>query len=242
MLFYFALLCFVFFLRRYLFVLFFSPLMYVYSKLARKKHDLTKSNIDVSPRSETTQSKNLGTTIRRYYSGLYRFYIRILGQTASMSFRIFIYQYILLVRMGKGVVIYHNADFRAPYNIVIGEGSIIGDNAVLDGRNGIIIGSNVNFSSNVSIWTEQHDHRDPYFRCETQIKHPTIIGDRAWIGPNTILLPNVEIGEGSVIAAGAVATTKLESFGIFAGIPAKKIGERNRDLKYVFTGEFLPLN
>ena len=32
----------------------------------------------------------------------------------------------------------------------------------------------------------------------------------------------------------------LEEYGIYVGIPAKKIGERNRELKYEFTGDFLP--
>ena len=45
----------------------------------------------------------------------------------------------------------------------------------MDGRNGIKIGENVVFASNVRIWTEQHDHRDPWFRCETQKHNPVII-------------------------------------------------------------------
>lgn len=44
-----------------------------------------------------------------------------------------------------------------PNNIIIGRGSIIGDQAVLDARNGIELGENVNFSTGVWIWTEQHD-------------------------------------------------------------------------------------
>lgn len=60
------------------------------------------------------------------------------------------------------VVVYYGAEMREPYKIKIGRGSIIGDRAILDGRNGLEIGENVNFSSNVSIWTEQHDHRDAF--------------------------------------------------------------------------------
>lgn len=50
----------------------------------------------------------------------------------------------------------------------------------------------------------------------------------------------MEIGEGAVVAAGAVVTKSVEPYSIVAGIPAKKIGERNRDLKYEMTGEYVP--
>jgi len=140
------------------------------------------------------------------------------------------------MRMGKKSVVYYGTEIREPSNIFIGEGSIIGDNSILDGRNGIKIGKNVVFASNVRIWTEQHDHRDPFFRCETQQHNPVMIDDRAWIGSHTIILHSVHIGEGAVVAAGAVVTHDVRPFTIVAGIPAKEIGERNRDLWYVMDG------
>lgn len=112
----------------------------------------------------------------------------------------------------------------------------IGDKSILDARNGIEIGVNVNFSSNVHIWTEQHYHRDPYFECNSDHSFEVIIENRAWIGPNVTILPKVVIGEGAVVAAGSVVTKNVDPFTIVAGLPAKKIGERNRDLKYVFDG------
>lgn len=84
------------------------------------------------------------------------------------------------------------------------------------------------------------DHRDAFFRCDTQKKTPVKIGNRVWIGPNTLILHSVEIGEGAVIAAGAVVTKSVEPYSIVAGIPAKKIGERNKTLKYEMTGEYVP--
>ena len=65
------------------------------------------------------------------------------------------------------------------------------------------------------------------------------IGNRAWIGPNTVILHSVHIGEGAVVAAGAVVTKDVEAFSIVAGIPAKKIGERNKNLKYKMDGSYL---
>ena len=178
--------------------------------------------------------------LKRYLDGFIRYYDYRVSQVPSHHFRSFVYRYIYCMDLAPKVVVYYGAEMREPYKIKIGRGSIIGDRAILDGRNGLEIGENVNFSSNVSIWTEQHDHRDAFFRCDTQKKTPVKIGNRVWIGPNTLILHSVEIGEGAVIAAGAVVTKSVEPYSIVAGIPAKKIGERNKTLKYEMTGEYVP--
>lgn len=51
-------------------------------------------------------------------------------------------------------------EIRMPYKLKIGRGTIIGDNALLDARSGLYIGNNVNLSSNVSIYTLQHNYRE----------------------------------------------------------------------------------
>ena len=164
------------------------------------------------------------------------YYIYRVSKTPSHHIRNFVYKYVCSLKMGKNAVIYYGAEIREPSNIWIDEGAIIGDNSILDGRNGITVGKNVVFASNVRIWTEQHDHRDPWFRCDTQEHGPVVIDDRAWIGSHTIILHSVHIGEGAVVAAGAVVTHDVPPYTIVAGIPAKKVGDRNRDLRYVFSG------
>lgn len=136
----------------------------------------------------------------------------------------------------KETVIYYGLEFRDGKKLKIGS-SIIGDKALLDSRNGIEIKDNVNISSNVSIYTEQHDHRDPEFKCNSDESFKVVIDDRAWIGPNVIILPGVHIGEGAVVAVGAVVTKSVPPYTIVAGIPAKKIGDRNKNLTYVFDGK-----
>lgn len=179
------------------------------------------------------QSTNKKTIIlpRGLLSSYVRLFIYQTGMIPSHTIRKFVYTEILGVNIGHNVLIYYGAEIRSPKNLKIGNGTIIGDRATLDARNGIVIGSNVNFSSNVSIWTEQHDHRDPYFRC-TQPKKAVEIGDRAWIGSNVEILPNVIIGEGAVCAAGCVVTKDVPPYAIVAGIPAKVIGTRSKELKY----------
>jgi len=119
----------------------------------------------------------------------------------------------------------------------VGRGSIIGDNAILDAREHLTIGDNVNLSSNVSIYTLQHNHRSPLFDCKFDRDMGVTIGDRAWLGSNTIVLPGVTIGEGAVVCAGAVVTKDVEPYAVVAGIPARKVGERPRVLTYQFDGK-----
>jgi acetyltransferase-like isoleucine patch superfamily enzyme len=53
-----------------------------------------------------------------------------------------------------------------------------------------------------------------------------IIQNHVWIGANVIVLKGVTIGEGAVLAAGAVVTKTIPANEIWAGVPAKKVGQR----------------
>lgn len=81
----------------------------------------------------------------------------------------------------------------------------------------------------MSIYTLQHDHRDPVFNC-TKLDAKVTIGDRVWLGSNCIVLPGVTIGEGAVCCAGCVVTKDVEPYTVVAGIPARKV----RTLRYNF--------
>mgnify|MGYP000452011947 CR=1 FL=1 len=140
-------------------------------------------------------------------------------------------------KLGKNVVFHLETEIRAPYQLKIGKGSIIGDNTILDARTGLEVGENVNISSNVSIYTLQHDHRDPNFACPIGKNMSVKIKNRVWLGSNVIVLPGVTIGEGAVCCAGCVVTKDVEPYAVVAGIPAKKVGERPQNLIYEFSGK-----
>ena len=146
-----------------------------------------------------------------------RLCLKWISEIPSHHLRNFFYRHIYLVQMDDKVVIYAGAEIRNAACLKIGRGSIIGDNAILDAREGIEIGENVCLASNVSIWTLQHDYRDPYFACNPEHYGPVKIGDRAWIGPNTIILRNVNVGEGAVVAAGAVVTKDVPPYTLVGG-------------------------
>lgn len=167
-----------------------------------------------------------------------RFVLFQIGMIPSVHLRKWLYRG-LGGSMGKNVTIHFRTEIRCPERLTLGDGTIIGDNAVLDARRGLTMGRNVNLSSNVSIYTLQHDHRDPNFDCppEHQVKFSVEIDDRVWLGSNVIVLPGVHIGEGAVCCAGCVVTKDVEPYAVVAGIPAKKVSERPRNLTYNFKGK-----
>lgn len=140
-------------------------------------------------------------------------------------------------KVGRNVIFHFETEIRCHYKLKIGKGCIIGDNVILDARSGLELGENVNISSNVSIYTLQHDHRDPYFACPTNKKMNVTIKNRVWLGSNVIVLPGVTIGEGAVCCAGCVVTKDIAPYTVVAGIPAKAVGERPKNLVYNFKGK-----
>ena len=175
---------------------------------------------------------------RFLHGGGERFVIFKIAKVPSVHLRKWLYKG-MGADIGERVVVHFGTEIRCPERLTLGAGTIIGDNAILDARRGLTLGRNVNLSSNVSIYTLQHDHRDPYFDCppEDKVKFSVEIDDRAWIGSNVTVLPGVHVGEGAVCCAGCVVTKDVEPYAVVAGIPARKVGERPRCLKYDFDGK-----
>lgn len=58
------------------------------------------------------------------------------------------------------------------------------------------------------------------------LEAPVLIARDAFVGANAVVMPGVTIGEGAVVGAGAVVTSDLQSWTVYAGVPARRIGER----------------
>ncbi len=151
------------------------------------------------------------------------------GLVPSHLFRLFFYS-LAGMKIGKGSRIHIGARFFYPANIKIGDGTIIGDNIFLDGRDKLIIGDHVDIASGVMVYNSEHDINSEDFHA---ISAPVEIGDYVFIGPRAIILPGIKIGKGAVVAAGAVVTKDIADFTIVGGVPAEVIGERKiKDLNY----------
>lgn len=209
----------------------------------RKANDNRSAGGEPTQDTQYSPKKALRNKVAALVQGYCRYMDIEVGKIPSHHIRNFIYRTVFHARIDKRAVVYYGAEIRCHRKLSIGRGSIIGDKAILDARNGLTIGKNVTLSSNVSIYTEQHDHRDPDFLCisTTGIKTCDVtLEDYVWIGPNVIVLPGVHIGEGAVVGAGAVVTKDIPPYTVNVGIPAKTVGERPKNLRYDRNGNHLP--
>jgi len=153
------------------------------------------------------------------------FVLHLVGCVPLHCFRRFFYR-LAGMKIGRGSAIHMGARFYDPKNIIIGEDSIVGERAVLDGRDKLLIGNHVDIASEVMIYNSEHDVQSEDFPA---VNSPVVIEDYVFIGPRAIILPGVKIGKGAVIGAGAVVTKDVDSMNIAGGVPAKLISERKVD-------------
>lgn len=137
------------------------------------------------------------------------------------------------VLIGAKCLLEHNLYFKydgiwkqGP-SIIIGDRAFLGTGCEFNINHGIKIGNDALIASGCRFI--DHDHGfEPGQPMNRQLgKGKAIaIGDDVWIGCNVVVLKGVEIGDGAIVAAGAVVTKSILPMEIWAGIPAKKIGER----------------
>lgn len=155
--------------------------------------------------------------------------LRFVGHIPSHHVRRFFYR-LGGMKIGKGSTIHTGATFYDTRNISIGQDSLIGENAVLDGRAKIVIGNHVDIASEVMIYNAEHNVQSENFEA---IRGDVTIGDYVFIGPRAIILPGVSIGRGAVVGAGAVVTKSISENSIVGGVPAKEIKKRDvKDFHY----------
>lgn len=131
--------------------------------------------------------------------------------------------------------IYAGFHIRNPRGIVLGNGVSIGPKVLLDGRKGLTIEEGAVIGYGAIIWTLNHDYNDIHF-CGKGA--PVTIGRRAWICSNSIIMPGITIGEGAVVASGAVVTHNVEPYTIVGGVPAKVIGKRaEKEYDYLYRAD-----
>lgn len=106
-------------------------------------------------------------------------------------------------------------------NISIGKKVFINSGCCFQDQGGIEIGDNVLIGQQVVLATLNH-YLQPDKRAN-MLPSPIKIGNDVWIGAHATILPGITIGDGAVIAAGAVVTKDVPKNTVVAGVPAKII-------------------
>ena len=134
------------------------------------------------------------------------------------------------IEIGDDVYVGHNAILKGYYKgeMIIGDGTWIGQQCFFHSAGGLVIGKNVGIGPGVKIITSSH--------AEEGVSKPILHGrldfaavhieDDADIGTGAIILPGVRIGRGAQIGAGAVVTSDVKPYSVVAGVPAKVIRMR----------------
>jgi maltose O-acetyltransferase len=108
-------------------------------------------------------------------------------------------------------------------NLSIGRDTFINYGCMLDGTGRIDVGSRCDIGMQTLFVTSSHILGSSDRRAGALTTGSIEIGDGTWIGARAVILPGVKIGEGAVVAAGAVVTRDCEGGWLHAGTPARKI-------------------
>lgn len=156
-------------------------------------------------------------------------YNAIVGKLPSRFLRR-IYLRVYLAGLGKRSGVQMGCRFLNGRKVTLGNRNVINFGCLIDGRKyRVTTGDDVSIGPEATILTLGHD---PQSKSFDDRGGDVLIGDRVWIGYRAIVMPGIRIGDGAVVAAGAVVTKDVEPFAIVAGVPARKIGARNQDLDY----------
>ncbi len=107
----------------------------------------------------------------------------------------------------------------------IGRDTLVGQRCHFENREWVEVGERCALGPEVMILTSSHRIGDHARRAAAHDGGPVRIGNGCWIGARATVLPGVTVGDGCVVAAGAVVTADCDPDGLYAGVPARRVRE-----------------
>jgi acetyltransferase-like isoleucine patch superfamily enzyme len=133
------------------------------------------------------------------------------------------------IRIGRGTTIWGKVlvagSDNPARNLTIGKQCHINGGCQFDVSAPIVIGDNVTLGHEVLMLTGGHEIGPPGRRAAGLTRNPIVVGRGAWLGARVMVLPGVTIGDGAVVAAGAVVTRDVAPNTTVAGIPARHLND-----------------
>lgn len=179
-----------------------------------------------------THKKSLGNDmpklIKMVYYAITLFGNVVINKLPSRHLRKWFYQ-LMGAQIGKNTFPCRRVEVLLPRGLKLADDVAVGWFAELDARGGITVDHDTNISSHVKMITGSHDIDDPDFTADFK---PIHVGHHCWIGTGATILQGVNIGDGAVVAAGAVVTKNVPAYEVWGGVPARKIASRTVNLNY----------
>lgn len=129
------------------------------------------------------------------------------------------------IKLSDGVKIAKRCSlFGSCDNILeIGSDSYIGMNTVINGfRDKITIGRNVSIAQSVNIMSDSGPNASKEMQNFFPLESGKVnIGNHCWIGANSVVMPNVTLGEFCVVAANSFVNKSFDAYSVIGGNPAK---------------------
>ena len=125
------------------------------------------------------------------------------------------------------------------YNIEIGENFYANYNCIILDCAKVIIGDNVLFAPNVSLYTAGHPIHYTIRNQEIEYAFPITIGNNVWIGGNVVINPGITIGDNTVIGAGSIVTKNIPANVIAVGNSCKVLRQINDEDKLYYFKNFI---
>jgi maltose O-acetyltransferase len=137
------------------------------------------------------------------------------------------------LRIGKGTVVFGRMTVtgsKHPASTVrIGRSCWLNRGCFIDASAPVTIADRVAIGQDVLILTSTHEVGPPIRRAWEMVVAPVTIGEGAWIGARTVVLPGVSIGDGAVVGAGAVVTRDVPANTLVGGVPAQRLRQLDGD-------------
>jgi len=130
-------------------------------------------------------------------------------------------------RLEHNIYFHYDGIWKQGPSIIIGNNAFIGFSCEFNITKKITIGNDCLIASGCKFIDHNHGTaQGSLMRKQKSSEDAIVIGNNVWLGVNVTVLKGITIGDGAVVAAGAVVTKSIAANEIWAGIPAKKIGER----------------
>jgi len=169
--------------------------------------------------------------LQKLYLVIYYGFIQYLPHSRYCSFantiRVwYIAKVLKIMNYDKKTIIEPKTYLSNAKNIIIGSNCQINEHVFIQQA---IIEDEVLIAPNVAILSISHKHErvdvSIVYQGDTDPK-PPIIKKGAWLGRNVVILPGVTVGEGAIVAAGAIVNKDVAAFTVVGGVPAKFIKNR----------------